>query len=1363
MSTFCQLRGMFSAYRRECFALLFPLLIGPVAAVAESAPSSAELSTYQRENGETFFALSLTPSADAADRAQPRDIVILFDTSASQAGPYRDTAMAALEACLAKLRPEDRVQLLAVDLDARPITSEFLAADSDQMRAALDSLRKETPLGATDMESVLRAAISRFEPARPAGRTILYLGDGLSNANLLGSESFGELVTALSTARISVSSYAIGPQRDGRLLAALANQTGGNLYIDEPMVWANEKEAISEERARQENLRRGSSIGASMADWTRAIVFWPVEVSWPAELGEVYPKSMPPLRTDRDTIVVGAASGPLERPIEVRARFVGDAGDVDFQWSAGPNSVGDSRAFLAQLVESARADGGVTLPTVGSAGLAETGRLIEAGVDGITDLAERAIATGDVQAAEVAAQAALARDPGNIKAKTVQRVVEKQRAAAKQVVQTTAPENAESNDLNLVRQAQTVPKPAPPPDAAAAPEALFPAAGSLTDRFAPEGELLDELEQQRRVFAQMLRREIENAVIDARRTMSDDPQTAIQDLKLALQNVERAPELSPDMRATLIDKLQIALREAQRAAVVKDELDAEREEQLAAARERRLLEDRLARNREKEKQLVDRFDALIDELKFDEALDVAAAITDVDPEGLTPVVALVSADLARNDYLQQVARAARWQNFFDTLYQVELSAIPFPDDPPIVYPAAPVWEELTNRRKERYGAADLKASGPAEQRIETALRDPLRAAGLDFTDAPLEEVVNELQTEYGIPVQLDIPALDEIGLGPDEPVTVNVHNVSLRSALRLMLKQLQLTYIIQDEVLMITTPEEAETQLIVKVYPVADLVLPIDATSLGGGAGLGGGLGGGGGGGLGGGGGGGFGGGGGGGFGGGGGGFGGGGLGGGGGGGFFSVPDDPADQPRRNSKVKGATKPVAAIVVDETLRPDQFWNGYFDAQQVDPAAVRATLRQLMGSKQYDQVIALIHAALRHGQPQPWMYESLGIAMELRGGAKNDIERAVMSAADFSTSPDELMYIAQYLSRLALDRRAMLLYQQVAKLEPLRSEAYALGLRAAERCDDLAGIRWATVGILSQAWPAELAKVELTASRVARALLERLASEGRDSERDTYLAQLQEAVVRDCVVRVSWTGDADVDVYVEEPAGTICSVTQPRTTSGGVSLGDVFAADDKAGPGASEVYVCPQGFAGTYRVRVHRVWGEVTAGKVTVDVYTHMRSGEMQHERQQLELSDKDAMVVFDLNHGRRSDPLETAQLAGAVKRQETISRAILAQQLGSGSDARILPVRPLDPRQAAFFGRAGAVGFQPIIQTISDGPSLIATAVVSADRRYVRIGAAPSFNTIGEVQTFTFAGQAQPVEENGDGGNGGAGGAGVGF
>jgi general secretion pathway protein D len=46
--------------------------------------------------------------------------------------------------------------------------------------------------------------------------------------------------------------------------------------------------------------------------------------------------------------------------------------------------------------------------------------------------------------------------------------------------------------------------------------------------------------------------------------------------------------------------------------------------------------------------------------------------------------------------------------------------------------------------------------------------------------------------------------------------------------------------------------------------------------------------------------------------------------------------------------------------------------------------------------------------------------------------------------------------------------------------------------------------------------------------------------------------------------------------------------------------------------------------------------------------------------------------------------------------------------------------------------------------------------VVSADRRYVRIAVAPIFSTIGDVQTFTFAGSSQPA--NGGGAGGGLGG-----
>ncbi|MGD9632603.1 MAG: hypothetical protein AB7U97_04930, partial [Pirellulales bacterium] len=1132
------------------------------------------------------------------------------------------------------------------------------------------------------------------------------------------------------------------------------------VYVDEPMVLADDAQGVTEERANEENLRRGERVGQLLTTWAKTTVLWPTNSQLPAALGDVLPKQLPPLRADRDSVIFGSTDKPLSAPvtIQITADVAGKA--TDLSWTAAPGASDESYSYLSQVVESARADQGLSSPALGLAGLTETGRVQENGLAEMNELAKRAVATGDLAAAESASSAVLKRDPGNLEAQTVKRVVEKKKnapaapvasvtpIAANPSAQNSAAEKADakSGDLSLVRVAQA---PLPPQtevvEQGTVVEQPFPQEGSLVDRFDEGGALLDEVEQQKRVFSQMLRREVENTIIDARRTMANDPVAAGQQLKLTLQNVERAPELNPDMRGQLIDKLQIALREVQRQASIKDELDAARQEQLAVAREQQLINEQLMRGIEREKQLIGRFMALVNERRYDEALEVADIALDADPEGVAPTVASNWGQFKRNYYLAETVRQARWRGFFDSLQTVETSAIPTPDEPPIVYPDRTFWEEMTIRRK-KFGTVDLSASSGAEERIDNALASPLKATGLDFTEEPLENVVNFLQDEYQIPIQLDEPALEDAGLTRDEPVTIQLQNVTLRSALRLMLKGKQLTYIIRDEVMIITTPEEAELQLIAKVYPVADLVMPIEMLSSGGGGGMMGGGGGGmGGGGMGGGG-----------MGGGGmGGMGGGGMGGmgGGGGGMFSVPDDQPSAGQSPS-AKAAEAKVTAIKIDSSQSPQVFWDQYF-AKPADQAAVRQTARDLMKAKKFDQAIAMLEAALRHGQPQPWMYESLGIAMQLDGRSTNEIERVVMSAADFATSPDELMYLASYLSRMDLDRRALQLCQQVVKVEPLRREAYALGLHSAEQCNDLAGIQWATVGVLKQAWPASEVAIEKAANQLAFGTLAKLEQEGRTEEATVYRTKLNDALRRDCVVKVSWTGNADVDIAVEEPSGSICSFGEPRTLSGGVNLGDAYASGNDS-PVMSESYVCPEGFAGKYRVQIHKVWGDVAAGKVTVDVFRHFGSDDSQHERRQIDLKDQDAMVVFDLDAGRRSEPLEAAQLAGAVERQQQISQAVLAQQIESGNDPSIIAQSQLLDRRRALgaLGIGGAVGYQPILTVLPTGAQMLAEGVISADRRYVRISVGPTFSTVGNVQTFTFAGAAQQTNNNNNNGGG---------
>lgn len=126
------------------------------------------------------------------------------------------------------------------------------------------------------------------------------------------------------------------------------------------------------------------------------------------------------------------------------------------------------------------------------------------------------------------------------------------------------------------------------------------------------------------------------------------------------------------------------------------------------------------------------------------------------------------------------------------------------------------------------GAAEVcpgAETSSAEQKIEQALAAPTQ---LEFIETPLQDVVDYLKDFHGIEIQIDEKALEDSGIGKDSPITKNLKGISLRSALELMLRDLELTYTIEHEVLLITTREEAKTHLITTIYPVADLVTRYD-------------------------------------------------------------------------------------------------------------------------------------------------------------------------------------------------------------------------------------------------------------------------------------------------------------------------------------------------------------------------------------------------------------------------------------------------------------------------------------------------------------------------------------------------------
>ncbi|TVS07715.1 MAG: hypothetical protein EA424_29460, partial [Planctomycetaceae bacterium] len=776
------------------FAVPLVMLATTLTAMADLTGGSqpSELATFDSPTGETFFALSLNPT-EPAPAATGHDVLVLFDTSASQTGAYRDDAIRALNGMLSSLGSEDRVKLMSIDLNAVAMTEQFVAPGSQAMRDGLARLQQRVPLGSTDMQRGLRGAAENFSGPATRPRALVYMGDGHSRANLLYSQDMESLVSDLTDKQIPVSSYAIGPGRDLILLATLANQTGGKVHVDAP-------EGGSAEQA-----------GQAMAQAARGTVYWPKTADLPGSMRETLPSRVPPLRSDRDTVLIGMLDSRDAASISMTMETAGQT--LEMSWEVQPQASNEDYRFLPDLVSSARSDGGIRLPTVGSSGLAEVAQMMVAVDENLARLGENALRTGNVQGALQVAETILQRDPNNPQARAI--------------VQAARNMGGRDDDpgLRLVNIQD-------------APDAAAPAAGRAVPGGNQPGALLQELldsgggfmanvENLAAIDEQRMRAQVEQEMTEARDRMRTNPEGAKRDLKLLLETIDRSDSLTPENRTQLRRQVEGAIREAERREIEVRNRRELAEANRAASEERQRAVEETARTRQKIKQMLDRFNSLMAEGRYNDAEDIIAfEVRELDPYGTTPVAAVWWSRFSGHVHEMEALREVRHRNFARALLTVEKALVPFPDEPPVMYPEPQVWADLSLRRRQ-YAAIDLARRGSSEEKIMTALDDDTT---LDFIESPLQQVLGFLADLHDINIEANWRLLDmDEGITTETTVTRNLQGITLRSALRLLLRDLSdtLTYVIRDEVLLITTLDDAESELVTKVYPVGDLVLPI--------------------------------------------------------------------------------------------------------------------------------------------------------------------------------------------------------------------------------------------------------------------------------------------------------------------------------------------------------------------------------------------------------------------------------------------------------------------------------------------------------------------------------------------------------
>ncbi|HUQ68075.1 MAG TPA: hypothetical protein VM165_01045, partial [Planctomycetaceae bacterium] len=345
--------------------------------------------------------------------------------------------------------------------------------------------------------------------------------------------------------------------------------------------------------------------------------------------------------------------------------------------------------------------------------------------------------------------------------------------------------------------------------------------GDLTVTPYEEPSPLDAAAQAESVKFDRLRTETLNAVFKAERLREKDPEQALEIIDRQMAAVEGA-ELGDQAALSLMRSLQKTHGSLQNEIMQqKPNLDQKhKNDEVLAALER----DRNNKLRIEEEfaKLVDEYNEVYEQRRYAEAEVLSKKAMELDPKNPVTQTLFWKARMARRIAGNEELKLNKEESVFNALNDVEHALVNrVGDDHPVDF--GKDWKDITARRKGKY-RSDNRVRTDEEVRIEESLQ---RRISLHEDGVTLNEVVKKISALVGINIVFDNLGLEEEGVTSNVPVTIDVDGITVKSALNLMLEPYRLGYMVQDEVLKITSRMRQQGDLTVATYPVADLVIPI--------------------------------------------------------------------------------------------------------------------------------------------------------------------------------------------------------------------------------------------------------------------------------------------------------------------------------------------------------------------------------------------------------------------------------------------------------------------------------------------------------------------------------------------------------
>lgn len=204
--------------------------------------------------------------------------------------------------------------------------------------------------------------------------------------------------------------------------------------------------------------------------------------------------------------------------------------------------------------------------------------------------------------------------------------------------------------------------------------------------------------------------------------------------------------------------------------------------------------------------LILEFNRLLQQKRYTDAEALAKRAQEIDPENLAGQRLKLKALLARRLVEKQAGQAD--------------SALP---------PAGTTVKDvvpLTDRRRPLFVGATEK-SGQLQRKLNEVV-------SISVHDSPLLKAIEKLSQATSVNIVFDQAALKSVDVSENAPITIEVTDITLRNTLKLMLTPLKLSYVVDGEVIRITTPPTiVAPSVVVVAYPVADLLSPNEAPDVG--------------------------------------------------------------------------------------------------------------------------------------------------------------------------------------------------------------------------------------------------------------------------------------------------------------------------------------------------------------------------------------------------------------------------------------------------------------------------------------------------------------------------------------------------